>query len=939
VVLQHNAVRESYLKKHIKTIMAMVMLLACLPVASSTEQQLYADMSDTYIATVCYDDSVQITYALTYPSSDVWSGAADVPIGGMGNGSFEQIYCADPFISFHSRADNSYWDNLHRVTVDEKAGYTVAAPWIVSPALYQNYDAVRWIVLNGYRGSYHDRATDVESLASTAQLRALYLNNPSYPDITVIDETIALMATKLAVWKVLVGDSIVVMRTSLDNAQNPARRLSMDALVQALIHDASSDPQRATSMQMTTFDLQLTTGGGGYTLLDTDNASYEIYGSLQVSASLANTISLLDLDRVYLTASGPGAEDVQFMTFDGSSYQPLPLSAANTIYGTNTPAVYLAPSHFSASGSGLTSTNIYLKMPYSRTPANSDQIVVHAYAMTNDVALTGGTPVTFVYGDNGVMNWDAVQAFIGAANDGMVIDLYDDAVFNTGDTTLGQLFLVKSIVNASPLDQNAQFTFRLFHSNSASGPWTAVPLSEAGLPGAHQVSGAISVNSANPSSFTTGYHGTVQIDGLAADTDDYYMLQEISIPADFNATPQYTIPFAANPVTVKTDGSATTGFQFNTNNQVTVNFYNTRQIAKAHLYVGKAAVIISSDGSPVEQDKTTIFDFQLQYSADNGQTWTAQPLSSANFRSASGTLTDGANGVFSLSSSDLAFIELEPDIYVYRVAEINLDPRYLATYAAAIYFDAGLGNYGSRLWTSNDDLLWGENLEYVTSKLELGSDEYCYLLFDNFDVKLCDLEISKTVDDQTGTVNPDELYSFMIICRTDNLGIPVGVPLPLYNGVNPSGFVVEGLPANRIVDGSYGYASLIQLKHGETATVVGLPAGTYSVTEIVPAGFTTHYLVNNGTRVQTLTGETGNLAVLDDSSILFINTKVADLQKGTVEQGDDGDAGDNSSRSRGSGTARTGDEAFTLLQISVLLIICGAIALRTSAKRRVVKPS
>ena len=928
------------MKRQIKTLMAVVVLLACLPIISSTESELYADMNDTYIATVRFDDNVQITYALTYPSNDIWSGSADVPIGSMGNGAFDQIYCVDPFVPFHSRADDSYWDNSHKVTVDEKDGYTVAAPWIVSPALNQNYDAVRWIVLNGYRGSYYDRATDPESLASTAHLKALYLNNPSYPNITVIDETIALMATKLAIWKVLVGDSIVVIRTSLDNAQNPARRQSMDALVQALIDDSTADPQRTTSLQMTRFDLGLQLGGSGYTLLDTDNASYEIYGSLQVSASLTNTTSPLDLNRVYLTVSGPGAEDVQLMTYDGSSYQPLPFSATSTIYGTSTSAVYLTPSHFSANGSGLISSDIYLKMPYLRTPANSDQLVVRAYAMAENVVLTQGTPVTFVYGDNGIMNWDAVQAFIGAANDGMVIDMYDDAVINTGDTELGQLFLIKSIVNASPLDHSAQFTFQLLHSNSPSGPWTILPLSEAGTPGAHQVSGAISVNSSNPSSFVTGYHGAVQISGLAADTDDYYMLQETSIPTEYNPTPQYTIPLAANPVTVKTDGFATTGFQFNSNNQAIINFYNTRQAPKAHLYVGKAALVFSSDGSPPEQDITTVFDFQLQYSADNGITWAPQPLSSANFKSASGNLTDGPNGIFSLCSSDLAFIELDPNIYIYRVAEINLGPRYLAAYAAAIYVDDGLGGYNSQLWTSNDDLTWSENFTFVTSKINMSSGAYCYLLFDNFDIKLCDLEISKTVTDQTGTVALDDLYSFMVICRTDNLGIPVGIPLPLYDGVNSSGFIVEGINTDRLVNGSQNYTSVIQLKHGETATVVGLPAGTYSVVEVVPIDFTVRYSVNNGAQEQTLSGETRGIAILDETSLRFVNIKTVEPQKKTTDDGgDDGNGNGNGNTGRGRGTAATGDNAHGLLLISSMLAICGALNLFSSARRRVTKPS
>ncbi|MCL2136882.1 MAG: Cys-Gln thioester bond-forming surface protein [Coriobacteriia bacterium] len=849
-------------------LVALMLLFSSVPFAFASAKNAYANTDDTYSATVRYYDDVQLTYTLTYPSGGLWSGNADLPIGAMGSLT-GQIYCVDPFVPFHSHADTSYWDAATAATVDIKDGYTVSAPWLVSPALRQNYDAVCWLTLNGYRGDYLKRSTDAESAASVEHLKSLYLNNPSYPGIVVIDETIALMATKLAIWEVLTDNSVLLLRTSIDRA--PARRSSLDALVNALMADALS--QRATSRQMTAFRLGLEFSSSGYSHIRTEGL-YEVFGSFVVTAGLQNTGSPLALDKVFLTVNGNEAEDIVFLVENNGVFSPLPKDAGESVYGTANVAQYLQAGDFATDGEKLVSRDIYLSIPAGRDPGNGDigdLLNIRAYAMARAVELLAGTPVTFMYGANGLMDWNAVQAFIGAAKDGMSIDLYSDATLDTGDTPLGGLYVLKSIDNATPLDFDTEFTFQLLHANSPAGPWSLVSLSASGSGKAHQVHNAASLGLV-ANTFSLKHGGMVLVEGLAADTDDFYIVREVDLPPGFNPLPRYTIPLASSPVATATDGAETTAFQF-ADGLAMVSFVNDKEVAKGHLYIGKSALTIHSDGSPIEYDIENRFEFLLEYSNDSGTTWFPVNLTGI-FGSDGGSVVNADDGIFTLSSKDLAFVELDTEAgLIYRVTELNLGDGYVSSYAWVLFYDAGVDDWMSTYHSSDQDSNWGENHLYATSSIVVEADQYCLLVFNNVNVNLVNLQISKTVSGTSDATDLNRLFSFMIICETENLALPTGIPLPLSNGSDPDSFAVAGIEPDRIATGSLGYPSIIQLKHGETATVIGLPAGTYVVLEVSESSYETAYAVNAGASILSETGRTEEIEILVDTLVSFTNTK------------------------------------------------------------------
>jgi hypothetical protein len=115
---------------------------------------------------------------------------------------------------------------------DTVTGYVSAAPWVMSGVMQKYGEAVRWLAANGYRGIYNygKADNDPESMASVARLNAMF------PGIGTIDREIAVMATKVAIWKTVAPGSIDVVKTTLD--ANPARRKTFDDLTEALIKEA-----------------------------------------------------------------------------------------------------------------------------------------------------------------------------------------------------------------------------------------------------------------------------------------------------------------------------------------------------------------------------------------------------------------------------------------------------------------------------------------------------------------------------------------------------------------------------------------------------------------------------------------------------------------------------------------------------------------------------
>ncbi|MCL1879064.1 MAG: Cys-Gln thioester bond-forming surface protein, partial [Actinomycetia bacterium] len=806
------------------TVTLVVLLVSVIAFKSSPAYA--ADTS--YSATLRYYDNVQITYSLNYPSSGLWTGSADIPVGGMGN--LGQIYCIDPFVAFHSKADRSYWDTAAKATVDIKGGYSVAAPWVVSPTLQQNYDAVRWLVVNGYRGDYLS-SSDATSSASVARLQALY---PSIPNI---DKTVALMATKIAIWKTLVGDDLTIVRTSIDSAKNSdgsAKRTTLDRLVAAMVADAASG--RATGVEQTSFTIDIQKNSGYGLAFTDDTDGYDYYGPITVSASLEHSSSSLALDKVFLSVSGVSADAVALVD---ANRQLLPNDQA--MYGTNSQTQYLdgsaAAQLFSTSGSKLVSGDLYLRVPQNRTPANADELSIKARAEAKNVTLAVGTPVSFVGADSsGNQDWDAVQAFIGAASDGMSISLFAEANLSSGDTPIGKIYASKTITNGTPLDQDQQFTLRLLHATSAGGSPTVVNLSTEGV----SVQGAAAVGT---TSFTLKNGGQAVLSGLPAGADDWYWLEEVNSPSGY-LSPRYSVPqaTAATEVESLTSGSRTSAFQIDPATETAAAvFANTKEAERAHLFVGKISVTAAADGSPID---ATVggdpFTFQLESSADQGNTWQPVQLSASMFKSDGGQISNADQGLFTLRSYDQAYFELAPGLS-YRVCEISPDPKYRAMYAYYLDKSDGSGSWTTTTSSSEGNAAWSDGSgNYRTEAVSLGSNDYCSMAFSNLDIKLVDLTISKTVTNKSADFNADSLFSFQVYFEDQNGLLLAGQPIPLSYDSPSDSIIVSGLPQGRISQDANGH-SVLQLKDGESAKLTGLPAGSYRVVETPDSQYTTSY--------------------------------------------------------------------------------------------------
>ncbi|MCL2785003.1 MAG: Cys-Gln thioester bond-forming surface protein [Propionibacteriaceae bacterium] len=504
--------------------------------------------NDVFRIVLRYYDPIQITYTIQYPAQDdrgQWTGPEDVPIGGAGvpdpankfgitDYLATQIYCVDPFTPFHNRVaglgGSFAWDT--GAMSDTLSGYVSAAPWVWSGAMQVYGDAVSWIAMNGYHGNYNYKGTDdPESQASVARL------NTMFPGIgpTLIDKEIAVMATKVAIWKTIAGSSVEILSTTLDGT---AKRTTFDALVTALVNEGATvlDPAgrlpltgELTSTSMT---LQISDIGAIYD--DSTSAAYDIYGPLTAEANLENApvgSTLEDMDRVFLTATGLNTNGVQFIT----SVAPDPLTALPTdsVPGTTDPAQYVTGT---GAGTTWTSDEFYLAIPKTRTdPDRGDALMVNAAAMSPKVTVNEGTPVVFAFANNDVQDWDAIQAFIGATTANQQVNLYARANWFTGDTTLGSLYVTKQVDMGSPMTTDQEFEFAVYLSKDSQDPNPhRLDLSE------NPVSGAFSVDT-TANTFTLKDSGIAFIQGLPMVVSGgntayeyYYWVEEVNLSADFD---------------------------------------------------------------------------------------------------------------------------------------------------------------------------------------------------------------------------------------------------------------------------------------------------------------------------------------------------------------------------------------------------------------------
>ena len=802
--------------------------------------------SQTYTATLKYYDNIQITYTLNYPSGGVWSGAADIPVGGTAIS--DQIYCVDPFVPFHSNADKSYWDTGAWATVDEKGGYVTAAPWNISSAMRQNLNAVNWLAANGYRGDY--LTDDAESRASVARLQELYS-----PGITGIDKRIAFMATKVAIWKILAGDNVVILRTSLDNLT--AQKNTFNSLVQALVKDARDG--RETSAKLTQLQIKIndpnkaTHAGVGYVY----------YGPLTVSVKLNNSpggkLSAGNLDKVFLAVNGEASSGVSFVSAPNNLASSL--LPEGKIYGADDDGQYLDVFADNDGDGVWESSEFYLKVPDSRRPVTyTDRLAIAARAMVKDVLLVQGTPVIFVYGDGDIQDWNAVQAFMGAAKDGTRTSLYAEDSINTAGTEFGQIYVSKQIENSTPLDDNAVFTFQLLYSATEAPAAGFEPVDLKDFP----VHGAFGFN-ATDNTFTLKNGGLAMFEWLP--TEYYYQVKETGVSAIYPDA-NFSIPVAATPVTVKTPGKTTSAFQMDDDLAMAmVSFVNIKQdIPKAHLYIGKTAVDHISFGNMINKFDAE-YSFVLEYSDDGGNAWQPVVLTGDIFTSDGGKITDGAKGKFTLKTLDMAYIDVDSS-KLYRAVEEYPGPNYLSMYALVqTEYDSASSEWINSS-TQNNAPHWDDIRNYhITEEFKVTPGGYHWLVFSN--LKIYDLSITKNVAGSATDMDFNTLFGFQLVYMGQ---YPEAVPLstaPLYGP-----YYIEGITDDRIKTDSNGFPSVFLLKHGETATIKNLPAATYKILEQPYEEFTTTYVIDSEAEVPALNNrETDVFLIIKDARVTYKNTR------------------------------------------------------------------
>ena len=889
--------RNSHITRFISVLLVIIILAAGMQTTMLAQGQVFPP----YTMTLRFTDDIQITYTYDYPSRGVWTRAEDVPIGGTEISS--QVYCVDPFVAFHSRVTDlggsSGFEAKTWSTVDTVTGYVDGALWAYSGTYNREVEAVKWIVANGYRGNF--LAHDADSRASVARLQDM-------SGIADIDETVALMATKVSIWKILAGDSVTVASTSIDGpAGTSARREAFDALVAFLVDAAVSGGGFPGETAVTSFSISLDIGS--YEQKNQSSGDgFDYYGPVTVNAELLNYTGSPDEIKVFLTAVGFDSGAISFVN---TTFGAL---AEDEICGTNTPAPYVTVGNGSAGGG---TAEFFLKVdPSIRNDADpsGDNITIKAMAVAEHTGLVKGTPVTYIFADDDVQNWDMIQAFAGAAGSDAYANLFADAVVNTGSTPeipvipeedipsreqpgRGQLYVAKTVDNATPLDKDTLFTFQVYRgSNDGAGdspnPGDLLNLSK------FPVYGAFSVNYST-NEFTLKNGGMAYIDGLPVDDNVYYRVAEVNIPAEFNINePKYTIDISPESQGLTT-GSITIPFRIDVDFETAMaTFHNSRKttnenepVEGAYLWVGKAALDSLVLGHHISN---AVFEFTLEYSDDNGLTWAPVALDKTVIDDPAKIVSDGKDGRFCLKTTEAAYFELNPAC-IYRVAEKDPGPEYAyISYALRYYY---LDNK-EFITEKTDFLKWNDMYANASKDLTVGgitfgeNNDYFYrLAFGNYAIGQHDLTFGKIVD---GEAPEDEMFKFqfeyMGYTGFDDNGNPVGdqVPLlllPLSVTPAPGMFVVEGVAADRISTDSNGLPSVLALKAGETVTIRNLMEASYTIRELT-TGYVASFSVGDNGNNGTVGGNGGNggaysnavrgVAVINltsDLSVVYKNSK------------------------------------------------------------------
>jgi len=480
---------------------------------------LAADPPEPYTVVVKYYDSVSTHYRLVELNGTLFDHATDIPVGGIGRigaspptGGFtevlaQQAYCIDPFVPFMTAdgtqratigpvvSDNRYTETFDlyggapktdenyfafpdgeswgAAPTDWKGDYYEVPPWVMSDALKDNAAAVWWLVYNGYRGDF--RAHDPESIASLARINNAYGGAEGTDEY--IDKTMAMMATKIAIWRVLTYDDASIFRlvSAGPNANfSDARQKVYSDLVDALVNDAKeanlgrppSGTDGYTKMTLTIDSKEM---------LATDAADedkvFAYYGPIHLNAKIENAagsgVNGKPID-VYLTATGPFSEGVGFATKSGAGYTDLPTKPFPNSGGKQLQCVSRT-----FSGDSCAIDDVFLKIPISRMEALGPELVpnelllVRAMACAPDIEVEEGTPVPIAaLSGDGVQDWYTVQAFVGGAAIDSVINMYAEDAVRTQEDFDGEITINKNLAEANTADAGRRFQFALLYGAS-----------------------------------------------------------------------------------------------------------------------------------------------------------------------------------------------------------------------------------------------------------------------------------------------------------------------------------------------------------------------------------------------------------------------------------------------------------------------------------------
>jgi hypothetical protein len=533
----------------------------------------------------------------------------------------------------------------------------VVSPLAVSDSVRANLPSLYWLAVNGFRG-------ERGGVNNLADIRTRYAALETQYG-TPIDETIAIMATKVAVWN-FTDSTFALLSTSLvPDPANPtptqlARYKLMVALVKSMVADARADGH---TLSTTTLDVTFNNSTAVFTAQGGD----WYYGPITANAASSNGTGTPE--KIYLTKSGMYAADLQFWHYPAGLPILSPLLNAEPMYGSQDTAPYVSDGD-----------QFYVRIPASATSQalvnigqpnmNFSYLALHGLARSADVTYTS-TPAIMAWqgtaaaAPTGVQDWGHVQAFIGYV-DSIQASLYGEGhLLLKGNSDNASLTVSKAVLGATDTSNAGSFPFALEVFDNSLQAWVPVPL----FPGAGgNISGSSGLSDASPGGlFSLIDGGSVSITGLPAgryrvseqeSVDGYSAVHQLSSNA-----PQ--AGFSAEAVLGGASGYARS-----------VVFTNTiipHAGPQASIVVNK--VVRGSIG--VER-----FPFTLEVYSTDQQAWlpvALDPAPNGNITGDSGLTAPSSNGVFSLKAGGTVSVINLP-LGRYRLTEGEGNGSYTAVY-------------------------------------------------------------------------------------------------------------------------------------------------------------------------------------------------------------------------------------------------------------------